>query len=469
MFVGRTEEIGVLRTCFEAEGSSFVAVYGRRRVGKTHLVKTLFGDVFGFYCTGLANTGAKGQLASFGDALHQYGEPRQAPPRDWFAAFRRLRDLLAGRDRDRKAVVFLDELPWLDAPKAGLIPALEWFWNSWASTGNVLLIACGSASSWMNNKVLHARGGLHNRVSHIINLQPFTLAESQEFLSAKGVVMSQKDILEAYMVFGGIPFYLDLLDGRFSLAQNVGRLCFSAAGRLKNEFDDLYASLFRRPEPYVSVVTALGAKKKGLTRDDVARVAGLQASGRLTSVLRDLVSSGFVRAHRPFSRKSRGTLYQLVDFYTLFYLSFVADGPDDSDYWVKFSGTGGHAAWSGYAFEGVCLQHARQIMAKLGILGVIAKTSAWRSERVRPGAQIDLVIDRADNVINLCEMKYASDVLALTRADEEALRRKRSAFVAETGTRKAIHLTMVTTYGLAPGKYRGSVQSEVTADDLFQP
>ncbi|MDR1187810.1 MAG: ATP-binding protein [Bifidobacteriaceae bacterium] len=468
MLIGRVEEVATLRACFESPNSHFVAVYGRRRVGKTHLVKTLFQDDFAFYCTGLAKEGTRRQLANFADSLADSGESRSAPPQDWFEAFRRLRDLPRGRSSADKAVVFLDELPWMDTHKSDLTSALEWFWNAWASTNDVLLIVCGSATSWLIRKVFADHGGLHNRVTRRVHLEPFTLAECEAFLEAKGVVMARKEIVEAYMVFGGIPFYFDQFDGRFSLAQNIGRLCFSRMGPLRHEYEELYASLFKQPDNHMKVVEALSRRGQGLRRDDIAAQTGLASGGGLSKVLKELEDSGFVRSYQPFGRKRQGALYQLIDSFTLFHFTFIENGSVDPDYWVKYASTGSHSAWSGYAFEKVVHWHERQVLARLGVLGVITRVQAWRSEQVKPGAQIDLVIDRADNVINLCEVKFATDEFAVAKALEQDLRRKRTAFVAETGTKKAIHWTMITTYGLARNAYRSAVQSEVTADDLFR-
>jgi hypothetical protein len=367
-------------------------------------------------------------------------------------------------------VIFFDEMPWLDTHKSQFVSALEYFWNSWASMrSDILLIVCGSATSWIINKLFHDRGGLHNRVTRRMQLEPFTLHECEEYMKSRGIVMSRAEQLESYMILGGIPYYLSLLEKRFSFAQNIDRLCFASGGPLRDEFYSLYDSLFKNAENHIKVVEALSSKNRGLTRDELVAISGLANGGGLTRILRELEQSGFIRIYKPFRRKSKRSLYQLTDFYTLFYLNFIRDSPNnDSQFWSKYLISAGHSAWAGNSFESVCQYHIKQIKTKLGITGVIADTSSWRSEKSVPGAQIDLIIDRSDNVINLCEMIYSQDEYTLTKSDDLSLRNKRNAFIQETGTRKAIHLTMITSFGLAKNQYTSLIQSEITADDLFR-
>jgi AAA+ ATPase superfamily predicted ATPase len=470
MLIGRVEQVEDLESYYASDSPEFVALYGRRRVGKTFLVKTTFENRFSFYLTGLAKSGTKRQLDNFANSLEEYSGTASSIPKDWFEAFRQLKEFLINQKQSERKVIFFDEMPWLDTHKSQFVSALEYFWNSWASSrSDILLIVCGSASSWIITKLFHDRGGLHNRVTRRMQLLPFTLGECDEYLKSRGVVMSRTELLEAYMILGGIPFYLSLLEKRFSLAQNIDRLCFAEGGTLRDEFFSLYDSLFKNAESHIRVVEALSSKNKGLTRDEVVAASGLTNGGGLTRILRELEQSGFIRTYRPFGRKSRGSLYQLTDFYTLFYLNFIRESPaDDSQFWSKHLISAGHNAWAGNAFESVCKYHIKQIKTKLGITGVISDTSSWRSETSNPGAQIDLVIDRSDNVINLCEMKYSKDEYTLTKSDDANLRNKRKAFAQETGTRKAVHLTMITSFGLSKNQYSSLIQSEVTADDLFR-
>jgi hypothetical protein len=329
------------------------------------------------------------------------------------------------------------------------------------------LVVCGSATSWLVGNLFLNTGGLHNRVTRRIHLQPFTLSECREFFQAKGLEMGTSDLLEAYMVFGGVPYYLDLLEPQFSLTGNVGRLCFAATGQLRYEFDALYASLFDHSERHVALVRALAGKRMGLTRADLSRVAGLTNGGTLSKTLADLEQCGFITRIRPFGRKERGSLYQLIDFFTLFHLRFIEGTQPDTDHWLKFRSTPAHSAWAGNSFELVCRTHLPQLLVQLGVGAVITTASGWRSERSDPGAQIDLVIDRADNVINLCEIKYAPEPYLITKALDQAMRRRRSAFIEETGTRKAVHLTMVTPFGLKRNPYSDALQAQVSMEPVI--
>ena len=467
--IGRTEEVREFLACLDSPEAEFVAVTGRRRVGKTYLVRNVFAGRITFFVTGLARAGMKDQLENFGTALREQGGDDEGMPSSWMEAFRRLRTFLEGQRVPGKRIVFIDEMPWLDTPKSRFRTALEWFWNGWASAQpDVLLIVCGSATSWIVSKLFRDTGGLHNRVTRRIHLQPFTLAECVAFYAERGIVMSTTEILEAYMILGGIPFYLSRLDKSRSLAQNISRLCFREGGMLRTEFDDLYASLFARPEQHVRIVRALASRRCGLSREDIAAMTGISLGGGITRTLRELEQSGFIRSYQPFGRKARGTLYQLMDPYTLFYLTFIETEPADPDFWSKYAATSAHSAWAGNAFERVCLAHVPQIKAKLGIAGVIVAAHSWRSGTSDPGAQVDLVLDRRDGVVNLCEMKYARGAYAITKAADAAMRAKVSAFRAETRTRKAVHVTYVTTFGLTRNQYSGDIQSEVIAADLFR-
>jgi len=465
--IGRKDATATLLDCLESDRSHFVAVTGRRRVGKTYLVRQVLGEHFSFYATGLAKAVQRRQLEEFADALGRYGFRGRDTPKDWFDAFRRLRALLETSTADKK-VVFLDELPWMDTRRSEFLSALEAFWNGWASARNdILLVVCGSATSWLVKNIFRNKGGLHNRVTRRINLQPFTLAECSLFLEARGVILSTYDLLEAYMVFGGIPYYLDLLDSQYSLAQSIGRECFGEGGQLRHEFDELYASLFAHHESHVQVVRALATRRIGLTRTDIEQATGLRNGGTLTAVLSDLEQCGFIVKVRPFGRKNRGALYQLIDFFTLFHITFIEKTDPDPAFWMKYGSTPAHSAWAGNAFELVCRVHLPQLLVALGVGAVITTATGWRSERSDPGAQIDLIIERADNVINLCEMKYAQEPYLISKSLDQAMRNRRAAFIDETGTRKAVHLTMITPFGLKRNMYSDSIQSQVTIESVI--
>lgn len=467
--IGRIAEQAALREFVESDKPEFVAVYGRRRVGKTFLIRESLNDKFAFYLTGLANSGLEMQLRNFNAAIRQYARISYPQVNTWFDAFGQLTHLLEHSPQKGKKIVFLDELPWMDTHRSGFITALEHFWNGWASSrSDILLIVCGSATSWMINKLIKNHGGLHNRVTRRMFIEPFTLGECEEFYKANDIVMSRYQMVESYMILGGIPYYLSLINKGLSLAQNIDALCFSKNGALREEFSSLYASLFKHSENHKKVVEFLARKTKGMTREEIIAATKLSDGGGLSKTLEELEQCGFILRYNAFDKKSKNQLYQLADFYTLFYLNFIRNSKYDDEYsWTNFIDNARHRAWSGYAFEMVCLTHVKQIKNKLGISGVLTHTASWRSQKSDPGAQVDLLIDRNDNVINLCEMKYANTEFVIDKKQDENLRNKKESFIQETKTRKTIHLTIVTTYGIKRNEYSGLIQSEVKMDNLF--
>ncbi len=470
MIIGRKEEQQILRSAAQSENSEFVAVYGRRRVGKTYLIRETFGYKFTFQHTGLAKGNTKEQLFSFAISLRDAGYDDCPIPKSWLEAFSLLSTYLKN-STDEKKIVFLDELPWMDTPRSNFISAFEHFWNGWASARkDIVLIICGSATSWIINKVINDHGGLHNRVTKQIALQPFTLKECEMFAESKGLEMSRYQLAECYMVLGGIPYYWSLLEKGLSLAQNIDKIIFAKNGKLSNEFNQLYASLFKSPEQYIDVVTALGKKKAGMTREEIIAATDMYSSGTLSKVLDELEYCGFIRKYNGFDKKSKQAIYQLIDNYTLFYFKFIQQNENnDEHFWSASIDSAMHRAWSGLAFERLCMAHTQQIKAALGIAGVLSNVYSWRKEadETSDGAQIDLIIDRKDQVINLCEMKYSLSEYAIDAEYEQKLRNKKSTFINATNTRKAVHLTMVTTFGIKANAHSGIVQNEITLEDLF--
>lgn len=470
MIIGRKEEQQILRLAAQSENSEFVAVYGRRRVGKTYLIRETFGYKFTFQHTGLAKGNTKEQLFSFAISLRDAGYDDCPIPKSWLEAFSLLSTYLKN-STDEKKIIFLDELPWMDTPRSNFISAFEHFWNGWASARkDIVLIICGSATSWIINKVINDHGGLHNRVTKQIALQPFTLKECEMFTESKGIEMSRYQLAECYMVLGGIPYYWSLLEKGLSLSQNIDKIIFAKNGKLSNEFNQLYASLFKSPEQYIDVVTALGKKKAGMTREEIIAATDMYSSGSLSKVLDELEYCGFIRKYNGFEKKSKQAIYQLIDNYTLFYFKFIQQNENnDEHFWSASIDSAMHRAWSGLAFERLCMAHTQQIKAALGIAGVLSNVYSWRKEadEMSDGAQIDLLIDRKDQVINLCEMKYSLSEYAIDAEYEQKLRNKKSVFIDTTNTRKAVHLTMVTTFGIKANAHSGIVQNEITLDDLF--
>lgn len=473
MIIGRKEEIDKLNRAYNSDHSEFVAVYGRRRIGKTYLIRETFGDSFTFQYTGIINISNKEQLNEFHANLIRQGLPSDIKaPRTWFEAFHQLENLISKSNQERK-VIFIDELPWMDAPNSRFIPAFEHFWNGWASARHdVLLIICGSATSWIINKIFRNIGGLYNRVTYRIRLQQFSLAECEELVQSLKLPLSRNMILETYMIMGGVPYYWNKLDPSKSIGQNINDLFLKESGELRNEFNFIYASMFKSPEKYIKVVEALSGKKSGLTRDEIISKSKLKSNGSLSDILEDLIECGFVRKYCHLDKRLKDAIYQLVDCYTLFYYQFVRNAYNvDDEYWNKLLRTPTYNTWCGLAFERVCLLHSRQIKAALGISGIMANIFSWhvKGNDVHPGVQIDLLIDRSDNVINICEIKYSPKGYSMTAAALESVNLKVVVMQHYVPARKFISPVLVTSNGIIRNKYSEDIRQFVTADQLFQP
>jgi predicted AAA+ superfamily ATPase len=411
------------------------------------------------------------QLANFAASISRFeiSNTDQVVPKNWFEAFQQLISLAEQTDTEKK-IIFIDELSWLDTPRSDFITSLEHFWNSWAYHRNdILLIVCGSVASWMISKLINNHGGLHNRLTQRMLIQPFKLSEVEGFLQGKGAVYNRYQLVELYMAIGGIPFYLDQIDVSQSITQNIDRLFFSKQGLLRIEFDNLYRSLFRNADKHIHVIEALAKKAKGLTRDEISKASGISNGGGLTSLLEELEQCAFIREYLPFGKKKRGAVYQLIDPYSLFYLKFIQNKRTVGEgSWLNLFEQATWRSWSGYAFEFVCLNHLDEIKKALGISGVYAEVSSWRSKASDPGAQIDLIIDRRDRVINVCEIKYSQQAFSIDKRYAENLRNKLAAFKQESKTTKAVFLTMISTFGIANRlKHAGLIQQELTLDALF--
>jgi hypothetical protein len=471
MIIGREKEKQVLLNAYNDEYSQFVVVYGRRRVGKTFLVRETFNYKFTFQHSGIANASRKVQLEEWAKSLSKHGLKVDSALKNWYDAFSLLDDLIR-KSRAKHKVVFLDELPWMDTQGSSFVSALEHFWNAYASARkDVLLIVCGSATSWIVDKIIHNHGGLHNRLNHIINLQQFTLHECEEYAKSRKLGMQRRQLLECYMVMGGVPFYWSLLDKNLSLPQNVDKLFFSETGELYDEYDALYRSLFKKPEAYLAVINTLGKKRVGMSRAEIIENSHLEENGKLTTVLKDLEYCGFIRKYNQPSKMSKNAIYQLIDFYTLFYFKIILENKrHDANFWSKSVGSSLYNIWCGLAFERVCFAHIPQIKQALSIGGVTTNEYSWSARKTEQhaGAQIDLLLDRNDETINICEIKYsAAGEYILTEDEEIKILNRRDSFVLETGTTKAIHLTLITTRGLTKNSHSDIFQNLVVADALF--
>lgn len=472
--VGRQPEQQILLEALDSGEAEMVAVFGRRRVGKTFLVKQTYRDRIVFELTGLQNASNAAQLKNFSQQLaERIGSPVGAPmPKDWLEAFFMLSRFVKTKlDEEQKMVVFFDEVPWLAGQKSGFIMGLGWFWNSFAVNENLVVVICGSAASWMIQKIVNDRGGLHNRITERIFLKPFTLDETDAYLRSRNIVLDRYSIVQIYMALGGIPHYLKEIVGSKSVAQNINDLCFSANGLLRDEFSRLYPALFARAENHVAVVRALADSRQGLSRGDIARAAKISEGGTFTRVLEELEQSNFITSYYPFAKKKKDMLFRLTDEFSLFYLRFMEKNRDSGDdAWLQLSQSQTAKIWAGYAYENLCLRHLPQVKKALGISGVYAAASTFlqRGTDEEKGAQIDLVLDRADRVVNLFEIKFHDRELSLSETDARALRQQMWTFAAATKTRKRLMLVMITAFGLKHNQHSlGLVEKVLSLEDLF--
>lgn len=468
--IGRIKEQQILKDSLESLRPEFLTIYGRRRVGKTYLIRQFFQSRFSFYATGIAGGKTREQLKVFHTALREYGCSEQKIPEDWLEAFGRLRKVLekpdAVRDISGKKVVFLDEVPWMDTARSDFRQALDYFWNSWGSAQpDLLLIVCGSATSWIINHLLDSTGGFYNRVTRRIHLKPFSLLETEELCSLNGLVLTRPQIMEAYMVFGGIPFYLNLLSPRLSLVQNIDELCFQESGELRYESQHLFSSLFRNAEKHLAIIRMAAKRRNGFTRKELSENPAIGNGESLTKALSELEQCGFIRKYRNNTFEKQVFLYQLIDPFVLFSLSFLESNKQPT--WSGYYGTAGYYSWRGNAFEILCLNHVAQIKNALGIRAVDTMEYAWRSKTSKPGVQIDLLIDRKDGVIHLCEMKCSDQAYRIDASYEKQLLEKIAVFRRESKTEKAVHLTMITSDSLVRNEYTGNVINVVQGNELF--
>jgi len=470
--VGRKYEKDCLMQCLKSKRPEFVVIYGRRRVGKTYLIREFFNSFFSFYATGLSDEKTRGQLKGFGAGLNEYGYEDKSIPKDWFEAFSRLKKFLESdkvyrEPINNKRVVFLDELPWMDTARSDFKSALDYFWNSWASSqDDLVLIVCGSATSWIITNLLTNKKGFHNRVTRRIHLSPFSLSECEKLFELNDIVMPRKQMIESYMFFGGVPYYLNLLDSRLSLAQNVNELCFKEHGALHDEYYSLFHSLFDKPEKHMAILEALAKSKDGLTRAELSKEKEIGGGSVLTKNLRELEECGFIRKFTTIFKGENDCFYQIIDPFTLFSIKYLNSKRFDS--WNEYINSPGYNSWRGNSFVIVCLNHISQIKASLGISGIETKEFAWRSNNAEKGAQVDLIISRKDGVINLCEMKYTNEEYSIDSEEYEKIQNRLSSFQRESGTKDAIHVTLICGNGFKQNKYSGIAQNVIEGEDLFE-
>jgi len=476
----RERELKLLEKVYSSGKAEFLAVYGRRRVGKPFLIREFFKDRgLYFALTGIKNASRRKQLKNFSIEFERvFGSlSKNGAPKDWLEALTQLRKAIQSVKGTERITLFFDELPWLATPRSEFLQDLDHFWNRYMSEdARVILIVCGSAASWMIKKIVQDKGGLHGRLTATIRLMPFSLKETEEFLAKQGVTLTRRAIIDVYMAIGGIPKYLTYVQKGQSAMQVVNQLCFN--GPLVNEFGELYASLFEDHMRHINVVKALATCASGLTKLEIAKSTGLSAGGGMNIILDDLEQSGFILPTQSFGKQKKDIRFKLIDEYSLFYLKWIAKSQEnslksqDDNFWVNIFNNSVGLAWAGYAFETVCLKHLSSIKIALGIGGVLTAASSWvfrsKKGRLAKGVQIDLVIDRADNCINLCEMKYCNEEFVVSKLCDQELREKKSTFMLQTHTKKSLFLTLIAPYGIKQNAgYFDAVDVVLTMDALF--
>lgn len=430
-----------------SDKAEMVAVIGRRRVGKTFLIDQILGQSVVFQQTGVRHASAKRQLRTFSNKLALLSDEPIPEINDWLDAFFQLRLALEPKlNPNHKTVVFFDELSWLATPEGDFLDYLAHFWNDWAHRQNLVLILCGSVSSWIINRIINDKGGLHNRVTRYLHLKPFTCTETAAFLSERKVKFTPRQVFQLYMAIGGIPLYLEDIQPGRSLAENLDRLCFSGTGLLREEFNRLYPALFDDAHLHTEVIRTLAEKPQGLTRTQLIASSSLPNGGVVTRILEELEQSDFIQAVPPFGKKKTNKIYRLVDEYSLFYLRFIENnkqlGPGT---WLQACQQHKYKVWSGYAFESLCLKHIPQLKNALGIAAVYTTVTSYTKAGSgdTPGFQVDLLLNRADNVINLCEVKFFREAYALTAMRVLEIEERAERFTAYSKTRAQVIPTLI--------------------------
>lgn len=471
--IGRKAEIKKIELLLASERSEFLAVTGRRRVGKTFLIDTLLREQYCFSLTGIQNGNTQQQLVNFGIKLAEYnGTFSLNISKNWQMAFLQLKAHLMTLSKDKKQIIFIDELPWVATARSGFVQMLAHFWNDYLSKEkHFLLIICGSATSWITKKILNDKGGLHNRVTEIIHLQPFTLAETKAFLDSKYLKLTHQEITKFYMTLGGIPFYLENLRKGESFATGIERICFAPQGILRNEFQNLYQALFNHADIHQAIVGLLATKQQGLTRLEILEHFKTKPSGSYQRAIEELLISDFIIESIPFGNKKRGVYYRLIDEYSIFYHRFIKPNRQyTKGLWQQLAASQNYKIWSGFAFENLCHKHIDEIKRALGIAAVYTEIYSLRVANIKEkdGFQIDLIIDRKDAVINLCEIKFYADEFVISKSYYKQLLKKRQRFIEHTGTKKQVFLTMITNHGVSKNQYANEiVDAEVILKELI--
>lgn len=475
--IGRKKEIEILNKLYDSEKSQFVAVYGRRRIGKTYLINEVFNGRITFKHAGLSPIESNGkisplkkQLKHFYNSLLLSGMKKSKCPDNWMDAFLMLEIFLQEIDNGERQLIFIDELPWLDTPKSGFITAFEGFWNTWAcSRKNIMLIVCGSATSWMTDKLINNHGGLYNRLTYEIKLSTFTLLECEDYFNNENIKFSRYDIVQSYMITGGVPYYMSYYQSGLSIAQNIDNMFFAANAPLKDEFNRLFHSIFANPDLMITIIRAIGSKRCGCTRLELINLISVSGGGTLSNALNSLIKSDFIVKYVPFGGSKREEYFRLTDSFCNFYLKFIeGERQLPKDFWISNITSQKLVSWRGIAFENVCFNHIAQIKRALGISGVSTNEFAWSKKDDNLGAQIDMIIERKDNIVNMCELKFYNDEFIVDKSYDKVIRNRISLLEKEISKKYSIHSTLITTFGLKYNEYSNDFTNVITIDDLFQ-
>ncbi len=471
--VGRKLQIDTMTELLGLQKSYFAAVTGRRRVGKTYLIDEVYENYICFRVTGIQNAAQKAQIVNFIQKLAEYSNiPIVTIPQNWQQVFILLKKYLESLPKNKKQVIFIDELPWMATIRSGFIQMLAHLWNDYLSKEkHFILVICGSATSWISKNIIADKGGFHNRITHHIHLPAFTLQETSEFLKSKKVNIVYEQVAELYMALGGITYYLELVQKGESVTEAIDRLCFAEGGLLKTEYNNLYKALFDQSANHEAIVAVLAKSKTGLSRMELSNKSKVAVGGPFTRTMEDLLLSGFVIEQYPFGKLKQGSIYRLDDEFSVFYHRFIAPNKKAvAGIWHEIAKTQPYKIWLGYAFESLCLKHISNIKKILGIANTYTNISSfsYTGNKTSEGIQIDLVIDRADKSVNLCECKYYTNTFEITKQYATHLNKRKELFKKYTGTKKNIFTTIICNNQPVKNEiYFETVDKLIVLEDLF--
>lgn len=471
--IGRESQLALMHETLSINKSCFVALTGRRRVGKTYLINQVYKQNMCLSVTGIQNADTQIQINNFVQKISEHSIKRiKIKPKNWQDVFLLLKNYLKSLSKNKKQVIFLDELPWINTTKSGFIQLLAHLWNDYLSKEkHFVLVICGSATSWITEKIINDKGGFHNRITHSIQLKPFTLAETKAFLNNKKITLSDSSIVELYLVMGGVPYYLENIKRGESPSKAIERMCFSENGLLKNEYDNLYKALFDYPENHEAIIASLAEAKSGLSREEIIKKSKVATGGPYTRAINELIVSGFIIEETPFGKLKRGSIYRLVDEFSVFYHKFIKKNKKaNKGIWQLLATSQQYKIWTGYAFETLCIKHTDEIKKVLGIFNVYTQTWSYRhiSQNKTDGFQIDLLIDRKDQAINLCECKFYDAPFEINKSYATQLKIRKSLFKQVTKTRKNIFTTLITNYPLKQNAHSiDSIDVNLTISELM--